>query len=75
MVVALGWAYAQVGGLYWMEAVFYVAGVAVVGIIAMSACKLTTKTIVTNRVLWAICLTVAVVTVATESEIAWLFIV
>lgn len=74
MVVALGWAYAQFGGLSWMQAVFYGVGAAVVGIIAMSAYKLTRKTIGTNRLLWAIYLTVAVVTVVTESEIAWLFI-
>ena len=74
MVVALGWAYAQFGGLSWMQAVFYGVGAAVVGIIAMSAYKLTTKTIGRNRLLWTIYLTLAVVTVVTESEIAWLFI-
>lgn len=74
MVVALGWAYTQFGGLSWMQAVFYGVGAAVVGIIAMSAYKLTTKTIGTNRLLWAIYLLLAVVTVVTESEIAWLFI-
>jgi chromate transporter len=74
MVVSLGWAYAQFGGLSWMQAVFYGVGAAVVGIIAMSAYKLTTKTIGKNRLLWTIYLTVAVVTVVTESEIAWLFI-
>ena len=74
MVVALGWAYAQFGGLSWMQAVFYVVGAAVVGIIAMSAYKLTRKTIGKDRLLWTIFLTLAVVTVVTESEIAWLFI-
>ncbi|MFM0197516.1 chromate transporter [Paraburkholderia strydomiana] len=74
MVVALGWAYAQFGGLSWMQAVFYGVGAAVVGIITMSAYKLTRKTIGKDRLLWAIFLTLAVVTVVTESEIAWLFI-
>ncbi|MGF6597908.1 chromate transporter [Paraburkholderia sp. GAS448] len=74
MVVALGWAYAQYGGLSWMQAVFYGVGAAVVGIIAMSAYKLTRKTVGSNRLLWAIFLTLAVVTVVTQSEIAWLFI-
>ncbi|MFL9963785.1 chromate transporter [Paraburkholderia sediminicola] len=74
MVVALGWAYAQYGGLSWMQAVFYGVGAAVVGIIAMSAYKLTRKTIGKDRLLWAIFLTLAAVTVVTESEIAWLFI-
>ena len=74
MVVALGWAYAHFGGLSWMQAVFYGVGAAVVGIIAMSAYKLTTKTLGADRLLWAMYLILAAVTVATESEIAWLFI-
>jgi chromate transporter len=74
MVVALGWAYAQFGGLSWMQAVFYGVGAAVVGIIAMSAYKLTRKTVAKDRLLWAIFLTLAVVTVVTQSEFAWLFI-
>jgi chromate transporter len=74
MVVALGWAYAHFGGLAWMQAVFYGVGAAVVGIIAMSACKLTTKSIGRDKLLWVIYLTLAAVTVVTESEIAWLFI-
>jgi chromate transporter len=49
-------------------------GAAVVGIIAMSAYKLTRKTVGKDRLLWVIFLTLAVVTVVTESEIAWLFI-
>jgi chromate transporter len=74
MVVALGWAYAHFGGLSWMQAVFYGVGAAVVGIIAMSAYKLTRKTVGKDRLLGVIFLTLAVVTVVTESEIAWLFI-
>jgi chromate transporter len=74
MVVALGWAYVRYGGLSWMQAVFYGVGAAVIGIIAMSAKKLTAKSIGKDRLLWAIYLLLAVVTVITESEIAWLFI-
>jgi chromate transporter len=74
MVIALGWAYTHFGGLAWMQAVFYGVGAAVVGIIAMSACKLTTKSIGRDRLLWVIYLTLTAVTVVTESEIAWLFI-
>ena len=75
MVVALGWAYAHFGGLSWVQAVFYGVGAAVVGIIAMSSYKLTTKTVGKDKLLWAIYLTLAIVTFLTESEIAWLFIV
>src|SRR5918995_3624521 len=36
MVLALGWAYVQFGGISWMQAVFYGVGAAVIGIIALS---------------------------------------
>lgn len=74
MVVALGWAYVRFGGLPWMQAVFYGVGAAVIGIIAMSARKLTMKSVGKDKLLWAIYLVLAAVTVVTESEIAWLFI-
>jgi chromate transporter len=74
MVVALGWAYVQYGGLTWMQSVFYGVGAAVIGIIAMSAYKLTTKSVGKDKLLWAVYLVLAAVTVITESEIAWLFI-
>ena len=74
MVVALGWAYQRFGGLSWMQAVFYGVGAAVIGIIAMSAYKLTTKSIGRDRLLWAIYLVLAAITIITESEIAWVFL-
>ena len=74
MVVGLGWAYVQFGGLTWMQSVFYGVGAAVIGIIAMSAYKLTTKSVGRDKLLWAIYLVLGAVTVITESEIAWLFI-
>ena len=54
MVLALGWAYQQYGGLSWMQAVFYGVGASVIGIIAISAYKLTRKTIGQDWLLWAI---------------------
>ncbi|EKU81518.1 chromate transporter [Massilia timonae CCUG 45783] len=74
IVVVLGWAYVRFGGLSWMQAVFYGVGAAVVGIIVMSAKKLTEKSVGKDKLLWAIYLVLAAVTIATESEIAWLFI-
>jgi chromate transporter len=74
MVVALGWAYVQFGGLQGMQAVFYGVGAAVIGIIAMSARKLTIKSIGVDKLLWAIYLIAAATTIATESETVWLFI-
>jgi chromate transporter len=74
MVVALGMAYVAYGGLAWMQAVFYGVGAAVIGIIALSAWKLTAKSIGADRLLWAIFLAAAGVTIVTESEIVWLFL-
>ncbi|MFZ6770565.1 chromate transporter [Undibacterium sp. Di26W] len=74
MVVALGWAYVLYGGLSWMQSVFYGVGAAVIGIIVMSTRKLTEKSVGKDKLLWAIYLLLAAVTVITESEIAWLFI-
>ncbi len=75
MVVALGAAYTAYGGLSWMQAVFYGVGAAVIGIIAISAYKLTAKSIGKDWLLWAIYLIAAGVTVVTESEIVWIFLV
>jgi chromate transporter len=74
MVVALGMAYVAYGGLSWMQAVFYGVGAAVIGIIAISAYKLTTKNVGKDRLLWAIFVVALVVTVLTESETVWLFL-
>lgn len=74
MVVALGMTYVSYGGLPWMQAVFYGVGAAVVGIMAIGAHKLSTKSIGKDRLLWVIFGVLAAVTVITQSEIAWLFI-
>ena len=74
MVVILGWAYVRYGGLAWMQAVFYGVGAAVIGIIAVSAWKLTTKSVGADKLLWGIYLVVVAVTVITENEMAWLFL-
>ncbi|WP_066739599.1 chromate transporter [Cupriavidus sp. D384] len=74
MVLALGWAYTRFGGLTWMQSVFYGVGAAVIGIITLSAYKLTNKSVGRDPLLWGIYLVLAAVTVITESEIAWLFV-
>ena len=76
MVVLLGLAYTVYGGLPWMQAVFYGVGAAVIGIISLSAYKLTTKAIGPLRLdalkahwlLWLFFLIMAVVTVITQHE-------
>ncbi|TAK82626.1 MAG: chromate transporter [Betaproteobacteria bacterium] len=75
MVVALGAAYIAYGGLPWMQAVFYGVGAAVTGIIAVSAWKLTKKSIGKDKLLWVIYAAAAGVTIVTESEIVWIFLV
>lgn len=74
MVLALGWAYVAFGGLSWMQAVFYGVGSSVIGIITISAYKLTLKTIGRDKLLWAIFLASAAMTIATESEMIALFL-
>jgi chromate transport protein ChrA len=74
MVVGLGAAYAAYGGIGWMQSVFYGVRAAVIGIIAMSAYKLTTKNIGQDKLLWAIFAVSVVVTVITQSEVIWLFL-
>jgi chromate transporter len=68
MVLALGWAYVQFGGISWVQAVFYGVGPCVIGIIAISAYKLTVKTVGRDWLLWLIYLVSIAVTVITESE-------
>jgi chromate transporter len=74
MVVALGWAYAAYGGLPWMQAVFYGVGASVIGIITISAFKLTSKTIGADRLLWCIYAVSAGVTIGTEQEYVLMFL-
>jgi chromate transporter len=74
MVIALGWAYTAFGGLSWMHAVFYGVGASVIGLIAHSAYRLTTKTIGRDGLLWGIMLVVAAVTILTQSEQVLLFV-
>ncbi|MFZ3192172.1 MAG: chromate transporter [Moraxellaceae bacterium] len=74
MVLGLGWAYVHFGGLPWMQSVFYGVGAAVIGIIAIGAHKLSTKSIGKDRLLWGIFALLAAVTIITETETAALFI-
>jgi chromate transporter len=74
MVLALGWAYTLYGGISWMQAVFYGVGASVIGIIAVSAYRLTAKTIGKDPLLWSIYGLVAAITIITESEIVLVFL-
>lgn len=74
MVVGLGWAYTHFGGLGWMQAVFYGVSSAVIGIIAISTWRLSTKNIGKDKLQWAIFAVAAAVTIITQSEELWLFL-
>jgi chromate transporter len=74
MVLGIGWSYVEFGGLSWMQAVFYGVGSVVIGIIAISSYKLTTKSIGKNYVLWGIFIVLAVTTFITENENIWLIL-
>lgn len=75
MVVALGWAYLRYGGLPWMQAVFYGVGACIIGIIARSAQKLTTKNLGNSKFLWLIFSVMALVTFLTELESVLLILI
>jgi len=82
MVVLLGMAYRLYGGLAWMQAVFYGVGAAVIGIIGMSAYKLTVKSISkfqlqamkSKWLLWLFYIIGIAITIITEKEEVLLFL-
>ena len=82
MVVLLGIAYTVYGRLPWMQSIFYGVGAAVIGIIAISAYKLTIKSvskfditsIKSNWLLWLFYIITATLTVITQNEEVLLFI-
>jgi chromate transporter len=82
MVLVIGIAYKIYGGLPWMQAVFYGVGSCVIGIICLSAYKLTTKSISKLNgeamkkqwMLWFFYFFAAIFTVISQSEPVSLFI-
>lgn len=69
MVLALGFAYVQFGGLPWMQAVFYGIGAAVIGIISVGTYKLSKKTLSNDKLLIAIFIVLAITTFLFEKEL------
>lgn len=74
MVIAIGWAYVTYGGISWMQAVFYGVGAAVIGIIAVSSYKLTSKSIGKDWLLWLIFAAAGITTFIFEEELVWLIL-
>src|SRR5687768_8195465 len=75
MVIAISMAYVRFGGLWWMQALFYGIGAAVIAIIAIAAYKLSRSTNKRDPLLWAIFAALAVVTVWAQAELAEFFVV
>jgi len=75
MVVAISMAYVRFGGLWWMQALFYGIGAAVIAIIAIAAYKLSRSTNKQDPLLWAIFAALGVVTVWAQAELAEFFVV
>jgi len=74
MVVALSALYVAYGGLWWMQALFYGIGAAVIAIIVIAAYKLARSTMKRDPLLWTIFAVLLVVTVVTQAELAVIFI-
>lgn len=83
MVVLLGMAYQEYGGLPWMQAIFYGISASVIGIIVLSSYKLTIKSISKfevseikdNWLLWIFYLAAIILTAVTQKEEVLLFVV
>jgi chromate transporter len=82
MVVVLGIFYKMFNGIPWMQAVFYGVGAAVIGIIAMSSYKLTTKSVgkfnlesfKTKWLLWLFYLATLIITFISQTEVLAVFL-
>jgi chromate transporter len=74
MVVAISMAYVRFGGLWWMQALFYGIGAAVIAIIAIAAYKLARATNRRDPLLWGIFAALVLVTVWAHAELAEFFV-
>jgi chromate transporter len=75
MVFALAAFYLEYGGsLPWIQGVFYGMGAAVIAIIVLSAYKLSRRTIGKDWLLWLLFGIGAAVTIWTEAEVVWVFL-
>jgi chromate transporter len=75
MVIAISLAYRRFGGLWWMQALFYGIGAAVIAIIAIAAYKLARSTNKRDPLLWAVFGALLIVTMWAEAELAEFFVI
>jgi chromate transporter len=74
MVIAISMAYVRFGGLWWMQALFYGIGAAVIAIIAIAAYRLSRSTNKRDPLLWTVFAVLGVVTVVAQAELAEFFV-
>jgi chromate transporter len=67
--------YVRFGGLWWMQAVFYGIGAAVIAIIGIAAYKLSRSTNKRDPLLWAIFAVLGLITVVAQAELAEFFVI
>lgn len=75
MVIAISVAYQRFGGLWWMQALFYGIGAAVIAIIGIAAYKLARSTNKRDPLLWAVFGALVIATIWAEAELAEFFVV
>ena len=75
MVIGISIAYRRFGGLWWMQALFYGIGAAVIAIITIAAYKLARSTNKRDPLLWSVFIALALVTMIAEAELAEVFVV
>src|SRR6185295_9892193 len=66
MVIGISIAYRRFGGLWWMQALFYGIGAAVIAIITIAAYKLARSTNKRDPLLWSVFIALALVTMIAE---------
>jgi chromate transporter len=74
MVTAISLAYVRFGGLWWMQALFYGIGAAVIAIITIAAYKLARSTNKRDPLLWGVFGALLLVTIWAEAELAEIFV-
>jgi len=74
MVIGLSMAYVAFGGLWWMQALFYGIGAAVIAIIAIAAYKLARSSNKHDPLLWGVFAVLAAVTAWSQAELAEFFL-
>jgi chromate transporter len=74
LVIALAALYLHFGGLPWLQWVFYGVGASVIAIIFRSAFRLGKMTVGKEPLLMLFAVATSVVTVLTQSEVAWAFL-